>query len=254
MTPELALILACCRWPDGAARRHAIAVAAEQVGDWAAVAALARAHRVEGLVDNGLRSGAIDTPERFRAQLAAAAAEIRAFNFGAIAQTLRIDRALGNAGILAMFLKGLPVGVAAYGTPLLKRSWDIDLFVRPADATAAGTILEGLGYAPRRPPRPLDGAEFARWSVVSKEAEFRAATGITVELHWRLADHPMLIPTIDATAPSCAVTLLGEHRVATLAVALPGGLHWLYWPLRLPLGLMRIVRRRLARAVPQSPE
>ena len=65
-------------------------------------------------------------------------------------------------------------------------------------------------------------------------------------LQWRL------MPGVRYAALESLRRLRGSED--RLAVALPGGLHWLYWPLRLPLGLMRIVRRRLARAVPQSPE
>jgi hypothetical protein len=116
-------------------------------------------------------------------------------------------------------LKGAPLGVRAYGSPLLKQSWDIDIFVDPHSAVAAAAALADLGYAAHVPARPFTSAEFRRWSAVSKEAELRSASGRTVELHWSLSDHSMLLRGVDTGAVTEQVQLFGGNFVPTLGDA-----------------------------------
>jgi len=213
MTPAFRLVAACCRWPANDQRASAIDAAAAAIEDWIEVVRLADRHRVEPLVANGLAAADLAVPPA----LEAAVRHHRALSLRDIGETLRIAAALDRAGIEHLFLKGAALGVAAYGSPLMKRSWDIDLLVRPQEVVAAAALLAELAYAPIMPPRPLDQEEFARWSVVSKEAELRSPTGSLLELHWRLSDHPMLLPALDATTTKRRVALLGEYHVATLA-------------------------------------
>lgn len=213
MTPAFRLLAACCRWPNDDARATAIWAAASGFDDWDELARLTDRHRVEPLVVHGLAAAGLAVPPA----LAAAADRHRSAGVRDLAETLRIAAALDAAGIKHRFLKGAPLGVAAYGTPFLKRSWDVDLLVLPADAVAAAALLAERGYAPDMPPRPLDREEYARWSKVSKEAELRSPRGTVIELHWRVSDHPALLPSIDAATPARCIPLLGDHRVATLA-------------------------------------
>jgi hypothetical protein len=212
MTPAFRLLCACCRWPDDDTRRNAIRAAAAAVEDWGEIPPLADRHRVEPLVAHGLAAAGLPVP----APLEAAVFHHRAVSLRDIGETLRIAAALDDAGIVHCFLKGAPLGVRAYGNPLLKRSWDIDLLVLPADVVRAAAVLATLGSTPRLPPRPLDDEEFARWSVVSKEAEFSLPRGGTLELHWRVSDHSMLLPAVDASLAGHRETLFGDHSVATL--------------------------------------
>jgi len=173
MTPAFRLVAACCRWPAIEDRAQAIRDAAAAVTDWDEIVRVADRHRVEPLVTNGLAAADLPIPP----VLAAAVEHHRALSLRDIGETLRIAAALDRAGIEHLFLKGAPLGVVTYGSPLLKRSWDIDLLVLPGQAVATAALLAEMGYAPVMPPRPLDREEFARWSVVSKEAELRGPNG-----------------------------------------------------------------------------
>lgn len=228
MTPAFRLLAACCRWPDDERRAEAVRAAAAGFTEWDALATLADRHRVEPMVVHGLNAAGIQVPP----PIAAAAEVARADTLRDLGETLRIAAALDAAGITHRFLKGIPLGVAAYGTPTLKRSWDIDLLVLPGQAVAAADCLGALGYQPTMPPRPFDRTEYERWSVVSKEAEFRSARGTIVELHWRVSDHPQLLPDIDAATTARAIPLFGERIVMALAdgptlayLAVHGGAH-----------------------------
>lgn len=216
LEPELLFVAACCRWPDDQQRRSRISAAADAVGDWDRMAELAEAHRVEGLVDQALAAAAVDIPAATAARLNHGAEEIRALSLVQLMEMLRIARRLAQRGIDHRFLKGIPLGLVVYGSPTLKRSWDIDVLVSRGDAVATARELAELGYAPQNPARPLDEAEFERFSVVQKEAEFANVDGVSVELHWGIADHPMLLKGLDPFRAPRQVALLGERSVATL--------------------------------------
>lgn len=213
MTPAFRLLCACCRWPDDDTRREAIRAAATAVKDWDEVPRLASRHRVEPLVAHGLTAAGLTVPPA----LDAIVRHHRALSLRDIGETLRIAAALDGAGIVHRFLKGAPLGARAYGNPLLKRSWDIDLLVLPVDAERTAALLGLLDYTPHLPDRPLDEEEFDRWSQVSKEAELKSPRGTRVELHWRVSDHRQLLGQITAASPTEPVRLLGERSVATFA-------------------------------------
>lgn len=212
ITPEFQLVAACCRWPDDAGRSAAVTRAAPRGTNWEEVVRLAHRHRVEPLVGHGLTGAGLAVPESLAALIEAQ----RAASLRDIGETLRIAAALASAGITHRFLKGAALGVASYGSPLLKHSWDVDLLVLPRDAVAAAAVLAALDYTPRMPPRPFDQQEFARWSVVSKEAELVSARGTVVELHWRVSDHPDLLTGITAATAARRIALLGSNQVSTL--------------------------------------
>lgn len=216
LEPELLFVAACCRWPDDEQRRSRVAAAAQAVGDWNRAVGLAEAHRVEGLVHQATSAVAVALPPEMATRLKRRAEEIRALCFAQVMEMLRIGERLDRRKIDHRFLKGIPLGMRVYGTLTLKRSWDIDVLVRPGDAVAAARELADLGYAPRNPARQLDQEEFDRFSVVQKEAQFENPTGVSVELHWAIADHPMLLKGLNPFRALNRVELLGERSVATL--------------------------------------
>jgi hypothetical protein len=218
MTPELRLIVACCRWPDNDERRSALRRALTAHLDWGEIERLVEFHRVSGLVCQALRpfrSVPLATMERLerRAQITKKNA-IRD-----LGETLRIGRELTSANIEHRFLKGNALGVIGYGTPTLKQSWDIDFLVHPENVVSAAECLEILHYEPQVPTRRLDASEFARWSKVSKEAEFHSKRGTTVELHWKLSDNPHLLTNIDASVCFRSVKAFGTQDIVTLGDA-----------------------------------
>lgn len=211
LSPELSLLAACCRWPPSPAREAAVLAAARDV-DWAHFTRVVARHRVAALALDGLRRAGLEPP----AEVAASAASA---GLGALAmarETLRLNKAFGEAGLAPLFVKGSTLALIAYGELGMKQSWDIDLLVRPAGVIAGRRLLEQLGYALIE-PEGLDDLRFARFAALGKEAVFHnAALGITVELHWRLVDNPRLLAGIGEAPPVQQVAIGGE-AVATLA-------------------------------------
>jgi hypothetical protein len=212
---ELSFVVACCRWPDDDARHALVADRARKVSDWEGVRQLASAHRVEGFVADAVRRFHLGAPGAIADWADDMRTAMRAQATLEIAQTLKVCEAL--TGIPLMVLKGAPLGVEAYGRTAVKRSWDIDILVDPADAIEAAQRIAALGYAPSKPPRLLDKEELRRWSSVSKHAGFRSSNGMEVELHWRLTSLPGMLEGVGVGGPVRTVTLFGDREVPTFA-------------------------------------
>ena len=95
-------------------------------------------------------------------------------------------RALAQAGIPTLLLKGAALVPLVYHNPALRPMGDLDLLVRPADADAALAALAGLGYRPQQ-HEPAPG------SIRTYENEImlgREGAPALLELHWGLFDSP----------------------------------------------------------------
>jgi hypothetical protein len=124
---------------------------------------------------------------------------------------------LDAAQIPNLMLKGAAVEMLAYGQLGLKDAWDIDLLVSPADVEFAREILENAGYVLVQPEN-LSAAQFKTLVELARECEFsHRQNGMTVELHWGLADGPVLLPHMSVASPSQSVTLTDTLRLRTFA-------------------------------------
>jgi hypothetical protein len=93
-------------------------------------------------------------------------------------------------GIPTLVLKGLPLGMLLYGSPLLRQTGDIDLMVRPEDVRCAWRILKECGL---RPTCDLDERQQDALVRAGHAFDFNAPTGkATVDLHWGV--EPYLCP------------------------------------------------------------
>lgn len=211
--PAFAMTALCCRWPATADRDAAIGATALSSADWAAVVALARRHRVAGLVHEALRSAGVRPPDEAAEALAGEALAVAARSLAHAAETARLQALFDTAGIANLALKGAALEILAYGRLGLKSAWDIDLLVEEAAVDAARAVLEGEGY---RFVAPAPAERFEDWRPMSKEAVF-AGPRATVELHWRLVDSPRLLPGIGARSAAQAVRIGGATEVRTLA-------------------------------------
>lgn len=150
---------------------------------------LVERHRVAGLVAPALAGLAV--PERCRAAIARHAARIARHNLALAAEAVRLTRRLADAGIPAACLKGATLAQIAHGSLALRHAKDIDLLVPAEAAPRVAALLEAEGYR-RTLPAPRVGPDrLAAWCRRAKNfSHHHAATGIEVELHWRLLDDP----------------------------------------------------------------
>jgi hypothetical protein len=178
------------------------------------VLALARRHRVEGLMHRAFADAAVALPEKLGLSLARAADASVSESLLQAAESARLQRLLAEQGVQAIFLKGVSLAVLAYGTLGLKRAWDIDLLVNAEDASLAINTLVGEGYRRSYPGSEITDAQLLEWLTVSKEILWKhPLTGLVVELHTGLVDNSFLLrevqekPNLQTVALGSGITL-----------------------------------------------
>lgn len=217
LSREFQLVAACCVWPPSPWRDGAIIQAAAGPIDWGLLTRIAARHRVEGLVHAGLARCGAAGPAPVIEALAFRAREIAAASLSQAAESVRLQAALDLAGIANLVLKGAAVEMLAYGELGRKAAWDIDLLVAPGNVTAALGVLAKAGYDLAH-PRGLTVSEFATFVELARECELRhPKLGLAVELHWGLADSPVLLRQVTAASPTQWVSLAGGVRLRTFA-------------------------------------
>jgi hypothetical protein len=213
---EFQLVAACCRWPPSPARDSAVLDAAAGA-DWTLVARIAERNRVEGLVWNALRQARAPVPDEVAGRLQSAADRIARQNLVLTAESLRLSGALDRARVRHLFVKGITLGVLAYGSIGPKMGWDIDLLVPLESVETAAASLEAAGYRLLLPRGPRGRERLGLWHRHWKESVWVTPGGrLTVELHSRLNDNPLLVPKIGLDSPSQDVEVSKGHFLATL--------------------------------------
>ncbi len=104
--------------------------------------------------------------------------------------SVTIHRALSDAGLRAIVLKGAVLAQRLYSDASARDSKDIDILVAPADFTTARAVMaERFGFAPSY--AGLSEAQIA----LDKDVSLAGSTlRIELELHRRLFDLPRLLP------------------------------------------------------------
>jgi len=199
----LRLAAACCA-PDLTPAQGETVRALAAGADWDIVARLFRRHRIEGLAWRALSQGGGGLPPELAGPLQARADQAKATNMQAAVAMARLQRRFADANVDLLFIKGLTLGQLAYGNPLVKSAWDIDILVAEGAVAEAAGLLAAEGFTCII-PEPRDGMEgLLRWHATAKESVWRDAGGRVIELHDGLADHPLLIPGIGMASPAQA--------------------------------------------------
>lgn len=214
------IVAACCRWPSSDERTQAIRAAASGSFSWPDVMKIARRHRVEGLVADGLKQAGLAVPAPVQEDLARAASMIARRNLEMAIESHRLQRLAERDGIRMILLKGITLNILAYHTLAIKKSWDIDLLVDRAALDAACALLRGAGYARRIPGPELDEAQARQWLALSKESLWiHEEKGHAVELHIALADNPAILSGVTLQSPRQTVDVAPGMAVTTFADA-----------------------------------
>ena len=217
LSPELGLLANCCRRcflgiraPDELPERANV--------DWHHVLALARFHRVQGLVFHSLNLVHSIVPEEVLTALGSDASTIAATNLQVAAECRGLREEFRAARISMLFLKGLTLGALAYGNPSLKAAVDVDLLIDPADLAAAAKLLLDRGYRLAIPNAPAEEASLQRWHSSSKESVWtKDRPALQIDLHTRTADNPTLVPNITVHSPSQTVDVGSGIQLPTFA-------------------------------------
>lgn len=212
------LAAACCSRIPRQQRVERIRSTAQGVSDWDRFVRIVQRHRIDGLVRNGLNAAGVAMPEIAARSLARAADRMAHQSLRYAAETVRLHKLFKEAGNAALFIKGATLAVLAYNEIGIKHAWDIDVLVSPEASQQASALLEAAGYKRVMPPPSLDVEQFQKWVSIARECMFEnLERGTVVELHWRLAENPMLLPDISAKSPCQWVALSRGQSVCTLA-------------------------------------
>jgi len=209
---EFAALAACCRWPrDPAAVREAV-----QEIDWEHFLALAQRHRVVGIAAAALEEASVVPPPAIALMLDSDRRRIARRNLRLLNETARLARLLADRGIAAAFVKGTTLAELAWHDQGFKTATDIDLAVAPDDLAAVIALLVEEGYRLDSPKMDVCGRGLAVLRDVLKEAAFvHDARRVMVDLHWRLASIPHLLPDVDP-ARDLADVLVEGRPIPTL--------------------------------------
>jgi hypothetical protein len=119
---------------------------------------------------------------------------------------VEIIRALGNAGIRVLMLKGLALEHSVYGCRGLRQMSDADLLVSPGDVLRARDVIESLGYE----SRPLKSPLYRRiLPDLGNHLPEMHRGGISVDLHHRLFGARATALTVQAVEAPGTVTAAG---------------------------------------------
>lgn len=192
VTEPLEGLFAALRSALGLGRRESNLATLEGIGDWEAVAGLARRHWVGSLAFRGVcRYG----PPQEAAEAALAPLR-RVASVRGLTQLAGLGKALDcmeKHGVPSLVLKGLPLSARLFGTPLARECYDIDLLVPPSAVAAAERALFLGGWKLRLPSfRPTPAR--IQWYDLFVKDRLLVGPGGALELHHRLTDNPHLLP------------------------------------------------------------
>jgi Uncharacterised nucleotidyltransferase len=206
--PAFRLACACCVWPPSPQRDALVRAAADGV-DWARFLRVLARQRVQGLAREALRSAGVVAPPEVEPRLAALAQTGAVRGLRLAAEAVRLSRLLGAEGVPALFVKGASLAQLAYGSQALKSARDIDVLVAPGDAARALELLKREGYAAFAPAGELGPLQLKALLRLHKDLELHhAGRGLSLELHWRLVDNPMLLRQVGLGSPTQEVAVL----------------------------------------------
>ena len=221
-------------WPPSDRRTEAIRAAASGPLDWPRFLRVARRHQVIGLVHDGLTQARPDVPPEIAREIGAQAATLVRENLAMAREALRLQRLFDDADLPVLFVKGAALAVLAFGNLGLRSGQDIDLLVAYETLPAATALILRAGYRRFDPPPDISDAQLRLLMPLRKDLGFvHQATGLRIELHWRLFLNPHAMAETSIMAASRVVPLAGAAGLRTLGeedlfayLCMHGALHW----------------------------
>jgi len=179
--------------------------------EWSQLIRLAKAHAVLALVAQNLKAGGwTGVPGPVVAEMTRFRAGLTARNLFLTRQLLDLLDVLADEGVKAIPYKGPLLAADAYGDLGLRPFVDLDIIVSQGDALRAKNRLIAEGYQSQT---PLSDSELAGQLPHDYAFPLRhPATGIVVELHWKLSPscplgleallpHASAFPLLDSSVP-----------------------------------------------------
>jgi predicted O-linked N-acetylglucosamine transferase (SPINDLY family) len=237
-TPALRLLLACGRLTPGPKDEATVRALLEEGIDWTSAIRTALHHGMAGMVGHTLLRVAPDqVPAEIADALRMHIEEKRRSGAASSSELQRILRALAQAGIETITIKGPMLAMRVYGDLGLRGFRDLDLLIRDQDMARAMAVLLEIGYERQMTLTPaqikmiqyLQGQEFV----------YNEAAGLGAEPHTRLTsikialdvDYDGLWQRARPTALDGQPTRVLAPEDELIALAIHGGKE-LWWNLK----------------------
>lgn len=217
---EFALLVASSLWPRRPVDRDIVRALAQKDLDWSVFEQMVLLHRLAPIVFHNLRDYAreyVPPPAMLALERHASNSGLAVFNV--LREILRISDLYSKSSISLRILKGIPLGIVAYGDAGLRNTGDIDLLIDERDVATADALLQEAGYRRIEPlnveltPRRFD-YYVAHWKDFVYE---HTDSGDSVELHWRLTRNRAMPGARLTRADSISCVTLGSRQIPTLA-------------------------------------
>jgi hypothetical protein len=233
-SPEFRLTAACAMWPPSDHRTEAICNAVAGPLDWPRFLRVAKRHQVIGLVREGLTRAGVDVPPKVAQEIGTEAEKLTIENLAMARESLRIQHLFDEAHLPVLFVKGATLAVLAFGDIGRRASEDIDLLIAYETLPAATALMLCAGYRRFNPPPSMSDSQLRLMMPLRKDFAFvHEATGIRVELHWRLFLNRFAMAESSMMATSRIVSLVGVEALRTLGdedlfsyLCMHGAIHW----------------------------
>jgi hypothetical protein len=234
LSPEFRLVAACAMWPPSDRRTEAIRTAGAGPIDWHRFLRVARRHEVIGLVHLGLTQAQLDVPPGIPREIGIEAATIVHKSLALAREALRLQSLFNEAELPVLFVKGAALALQAFGNLGLRSGQDIDLLVNYETLPAAIALVLRAGYHRFDPPSDISDAQLRLLMPLRKDLGFvHQATGLRIELHWRLFLNSYAMVEASIMTASRVVPLAGADGLRTLGeedlfayLCMHGALHW----------------------------
>ena len=193
---------------------------------------MANRQQVIGLIHNGLRQVRPEVPPEIIREIETKAATLVRENLEIARESLRLQRLFDDADLPVLFIKGVALAVLAFGNLGLRNAQDIDLLIAYEMLPAATALILQAGYRRFDPSPDINDAQLRQILPLRKDLGFvHQASGLRIELHWRLFLNPHAMPKTSMTASrvvplaGAALRTLGEEDLFAY-LCMHGALHW----------------------------
>jgi hypothetical protein len=188
-----------------------------------------------GLVHDGLTQARPNVPSEIVREISAQATTLVHENLDTAREALRVQRLFDHADLPVLFVKGTVLAALAFGNLGLRAGQDIDLLVADEMLPEATALIFRAGYRRFDPPADISDAQLRLVMPLRKDLGLvHQATGLRIELHWRLFLNRYAIADASIMASSRVVPLagttvglrtLGEEDLFAY-LCMHGALHW----------------------------
>lgn len=217
LSPATRLIAACCRRRDDPRRAEAIAGHLGTISDWDGFLAAVKRHRVHAHAHDAL-SCLPAVPSQVIGTLRQRTTAMRVRGLRQISELVRVTSLLQGAGIPAAEIKGITLGVLAYGRGDLKESVDLDLLVSPLAAIDAVHLLLAHGYSHKQAGTALRTDQLRAVIRNRKDIVLFGPGNTKLELHWRLSHVSGLLDGAGDSLAWQPVEVAAGQTVQTIAM------------------------------------